>query len=448
MKGILNCIILCASLLSVHGLLTPTIRPLPRLVPLKNPTSNRLVMDPPNRNQLVVQSTLTSVVSAATTTDSAAIINKAALKAIGKLLSTCGIGIWAGKKGILDQTALSVLSKLIFNVFQPCLLFVNVARTVANLSSGTAKGSAEAIFILPIAAALQVIVGFTVGKILSFLIYKNDQNSDEAKELMACATFANSGPLPLVFSEGLFQASSDATLVGRSAAYISLYLLGWSPLFWIVGPAILKPGDGGAAKDPKQARRELVTRIFSPPVVLSLLGMIVGFVPALRKLIVYPESPLSVVYEAMRTLGSAYLPAVLMVLSGSLAPPPASAAGAATVPKENKKVDKQFIMKVGSVYLSRFLLMPMIALGVLKLLSTVSPAMGALLAKDRLLLFVLLLESCMPSAQNTTVILQLQGNKAGATKLAQTLMMIYVLGVPALTFWLVQILKLTKLATV
>jgi hypothetical protein len=35
------------------------------------------------------------------------------------------------KKGVLDQAALTSLSKLIFFVFQPCLLFVNVASTLA-----------------------------------------------------------------------------------------------------------------------------------------------------------------------------------------------------------------------------------------------------------------------------------------------------------------------------
>eukprot|EP01033_Poteriospumella_lacustris_P004765 gene4765-3420_t len=398
---------------------------------------------------------------AAAGSDSTAIINRAALKAIGKLLSTCGIGVWAGKVGILDQAALSVLSKLIFNIFQPCLLFVNVARTVANLSGSAAKsGSAEAIYMLPIAAALQVVVGYVVGKLLSFFIYRNDPDNDEAKELMACTTFANSGPLPLVFTEGLFHTSADHTLVGRSAAYISLYLLGWSPLFWILGPAILQQRNGQHKKDPAQARKELLSRIFSPPVVASLLGMAVGFVPFLRNLVVHADSPLSVVYEAMRTLGSAYLPSVLMVLAGSLSPPAAPAAAtataapaaataapAATATATEKKVDWQFVMKVGSVYLSRFLLMPAIGFGALKFLAKTSPAMATLFAKDRLLLFVLLLETCMPSAQNTTVILQLQGNKAGATKLARTLMMIYVLGVPAITFWLVQILQLTKLAS-
>ncbi|CAN0554779.1 unnamed protein product, partial [Ectocarpus sp. 12 AP-2014] len=53
-----------------------------------------------------------------------------ATKAVMKLVASCGIGYYFSKKGILDQSAITSLSKLIFFVFQPCLLFVNVASTL------------------------------------------------------------------------------------------------------------------------------------------------------------------------------------------------------------------------------------------------------------------------------------------------------------------------------
>jgi predicted permease len=245
------------------------------------------------------------------------------------------------------------------------------------------------------------------------------------------------------------QANIDPTLVSRSAAYISLYLLGWSPLFWIIGPAILQSNSNAtdSQKDPNKARKELLQRIFSPPVIGSIGGMIVGFIPFLRNLILFGNSPLNVVYEAMKTLGAAYLPAVLLVLSGSLFPPATSSSTTTTATPSSNTMDIKFLMKVTVIYLSRFLLMPLIGFSLVRLGSTVSPALQTLLSRDRLLLFVLLLETCMPSAQNTTVILQLQGNKSAATKLARTLMIIYVLGVPAISYWLIEILKLTKLAS-
>lgn len=72
------------------------------------------------------------------------------------------------------------------------------------------------------------------------------------------------------------------------------------------------------------------------------------------------------------------------------------------------------------------------------------PQVATLFRGDKVLLYVLLLETCMPSAQNLTVILQLQGKKKAATQLARVLMLIYVLGVPAITYWLIRILRITQ----
>jgi predicted permease len=387
---------------------------------------------------------------------SSTVVTKAAVKAVAKLLSTCGLGIWASKAGILDQNAVAVLSKLIFSVFQPCLLFVNVASTVANIGSG--GGNPAAIYLLPIAAAVQILVGYIVGKVVSLVMNGGKAEDESSKQLLACTTFANSGPLPLVFTDGLFRNHPDTTLLPKSVAYVSLYLLGWSPLFWIVGPAILQENTPhGQPVDKKEQRNLLLKRIFSPPVIGSLLGMVVGFTPFLRRHIISSSGLLNPIFESMRTLGTAYLPAVLLVLAGSLlqnpsTPPatPASTTGTtASSPPSNTTTsssDDNMIMKLAAVYFARFLLMPVVAFSLYKLSVQWVAGSKALFAKDPLLLLVLLLEACMPSAQNTTVILQLQGAKTAAARLARTLMIIYVLGVPAISFWLVKILQLTGLA--
>jgi predicted permease len=89
--------------------------------------------------------------------------------------------------------------------------------------------------------------------------------------------------------------------------------------------------------------------------------------------------------------------------------------------------------------------MPSISFLLVALLNRHVPAAAQLFRTDPMLLYVLLLETCMPSAQNLTVILQLQGKKKAATRLARVLMIIYFFGVPAITYWLVRILHLTKL---
>ncbi len=394
---------------------------------------------PSNRNCATTTCGHVTTLSASSSASSA-VINRAAMNSISKLLATCGLGVWAGKVGVLDQTALGVLSKLIFNVFQPCLLLVNVASTVAQLKT---SGGGAPIYILPLAAGFQILVGHIVGKIVSLFMYGKNDTCEGAKQLLACTAFGNSGPLPLVFTDGLFRSHSDASLLPRSVAYISLYLLGWSPLFWIFAPAILKE-ENPTERTPSTAdrRKEILRRVFSPPVVGSLVGMIIGLVPALQKLIISNHGILNPVFEAMRTLGAAYLPTVLLVLAGSLSPPTSSTSQTTN----DDKVDSQFVAKALSVYAARFVLMPVVAFTLYKIASNSIPGVKLFFDKDPLLLMILLLEASMPSAQNTTVILQLQGNNVAATRLARTLMAVYVFGVPALSYWLIKILSLTKLA--
>ena len=241
------------------------------------------------------------------------------VKALAKLISTCGIGFWAAKIGLLDKTALSVLSKLVFGLLQPCLLFSNVASTVA-----TSK-SLEKTILLPAAAALQILIGFIIGKLLSVLIY-GKESTEESRNLQTCTTFGNSGPLPLVFADALLKSHPDRTLLPQSIGYISLYLLGWSPLFWIIAPGILTPSKNGEKTD----RSVLLKRIFSPPILGSLFGLLFGAIPFLRNLFVHSNGILNPIFEAVRTIGSGYLPAVLLVLAGSLIPPPVSSETVAT----------------------------------------------------------------------------------------------------------------------
>ena len=89
--------------------------------------------------------------------------------------------------------------------------------------------------------------------------------------------------------------------------------------------------------------------------------------------------------------------------------------------------------------------MPALGFAMLDALRRFVPSLVPVLA-DPILVFVLLLQTCMPSAQNSTVILQLQGNRGAAARMAKALMAIYIMGIPAISYWLVKILSATNLA--
>lgn len=59
-----------------------------------------------------------------------------------------------------EQGALTAMSRLVYYVFQPCLLFVKVASTVASPGHGIEK-----LLVLPFFALLQVFFGIILGKV-------------------------------------------------------------------------------------------------------------------------------------------------------------------------------------------------------------------------------------------------------------------------------------------
>jgi auxin efflux carrier family protein len=262
-----------------------------------------------------------------------------------------------------------------------------------------------------------------------------------------------------VFTDALFRFSPDKTLLPRSVAYISLYLLGWSPLFWVVGTTILGKENDNQSREEK--RKVLLKRIFSPPVMASIVGLLVGSNKFLIDLFVPTNGIFHSVFESMRTLGAGYLPAVLLVLAGSLVGGPSTAPSTPQTTEQaltfkekyaNMKTSlgiksgRSFFKQFSVVYLCRFLLMPTVAFAGLESLKWLMPALYQYLQSDPLLVFILLLEACMPSAQNSVTIMQLSGDKEGASMMARLLLVIYALGTPAITFWLMKIIRYTSIA--
>jgi predicted permease len=215
-----------------------------------------------------------------------------------------------------------------------------------------------------------------------------------------------------------------------------------------VAPAILSDPSSADGKSPEEKRKELITRIFSPPVVGSLMGLLVGSVPFARQILISPAGALNWFFSAMGTLGAAYLPAVLLVLAGSLTPArdaAEEAAEQAKSPAVRSAESRAFFTQISSIYAARYALMPLVGFFLVATIRRFVPSIDRIFGADPLLVFILLLETCMPSAQNSTVILQLQNKKTAAARMARVLMLVYILGIPALSYWLVRVLSATSL---
>jgi predicted permease len=377
----------------------------------------------------------------------------ASLSATAKLLSSIGLGAVITPSGpimfgrVLDDTTVTSLSKLTYWLFQPCFLFCGVATTLAKATSPGSNGLPKnALFLMPIASILQIGLGSITGKIITTkkfgirqrLLGIEEKDDESANDIKMCTTFANSGPLPLILSEALFGRSS-ADLLTDVNACVSFYLLAWSPLFWTFGRVILgtnKKSYGSSCENTSRTQIFVtsVKNISSPPVMGSILGVMIGSNPLLRNLLVNPKGLLSPLFGAMNTLGSAYLPAVILVLAGSLVGSPKVDTSTIEKQKGNnlknevatEENEKNICFKtIVTLLVSRFLLSPIMAATTLYILSCLNLLQFHSSRTLSIVIFTLMMEGCMPPAQNSVIILQLDGKKERAAKMAKLLTIMY-----------------------
>ncbi|CAN0241092.1 unnamed protein product, partial [Discosporangium mesarthrocarpum] len=199
--------------------------------------------------------------------------------------------------------------------------------------------------------------------------------------------------------------------------------MGWSPTFWTMGNGILTNHvTTGAAEENKKEEQEeaeagatgikreelgrsavatasgrcrvmatrTAQRILSPPIVACMAGLAVGLLPPLQWLFMGPRAPLAPLWSALENLTTAYTPAGVLVLAGSLANCP-----------KGKVFTKETCRTITSVAIARWLLMPIFTAGLLLL-----GVRTRVVPRDPMLLFVLLMQSAMPSAQNSVIQLQ------------------------------------------
>ena len=394
----------------------------------------------------------------------------ASLSATIKLLCSIGLGVWASRKKIrnnktgtsapvLDSVAISSLSRLTYWIFQPAFLLSSVTKTfalAAASSSSTASGaagtasflSASQLAIMPLAAMFQIGMGASVGSILSPASKKqnktedstdttknsNDPQGQSSKIVRMCTTYANSGPLPLIFADALF-ASKAPAIQSQVVACISFYLLAWSPLFWSFGRMMLGTTESTSnliGQGPLGRLRRQIQQLLSPPVVGMLLGMVIGITTPIRNLFLSGwANPL---FSAIQTIGTAYLPAALLVLAGSVASPKTSSSHQEG--DEQGKSSANNLGPLGTIALARFILAPCWSLAFVWGLNQLNLLGGAGTPARAILSFVILMEGCMPPAQNSVVMLQLVGFTQAASAMAQTLTILYGLAVVPVTLLL------------
>lgn len=319
--------------------------------------------------------------------------------AVMRVFLVCAAGAWLVRRGLMQPEFRRTFSRVIVLVMLPCLLLSKVSTSVdpQNLVRWIA---------LPLTSYVYVILGVLVGHGVVLL---TRPPPELRRAVIAVTAFHNAGyvPIPLVMAlaaSPLFADTPHAADLG--IAYISVYLVGYSPCLWGLGYPYL-------ANEPLRSLR--MRQVLSPPVLSVLGGIALAVLPPCRTLFVEPDAPLRVVLDAAGLAGAGAVPCALLLLGANMA------AGASVRDGLSRRT-------IAGVCCGRLVVMPifgcLITLGLRRL--SIIPA-------EPMFALVLMLAAATPAATNLMVMCQVHHTGEGA--MSKLLFWNYIIAVPTLTLF-------------
>lgn len=366
---------------------------------------------------------------------------------VAKLVLLMGSGLYLAVRGKLDGQGVKSINVVAMQLLVPCQLFVSLCQA----------SSLEALtqfWVLPVAAACHIALGFLLGGTVA---RASRLEAQKAPTFVMSSAFANANAFPFVLLgtvvDELMPGNAEAKMHGN--ACIGFYLLCWSFACWTVGytymastvpieldvqAAAYEELEGDGRRKNSTSLREsfgralvgcrvALEKTLTPPVIGLLLGFAVGLTP-LKHLLVGDDAPLQEVFRLMQMLGSAGI-CVATLTSGAVLYTGRSAGSGSVFAGVT-------CVEAALAVLLRCLLIPLVSWLVC---CCIKQAGWLSQFNDPLLLFVVLLQGAMPTANNTVLIAQAtHGNEKA--QLAALLMLCQIIIAPvALTCWITVFLQ-------
>ena len=327
------------------------------------------------------------------------------IETIFTILIASGCGAYLVRKNILHQQALKDMSNLLVHLILPCLLF-------SKIISAISFEALRELWVFPIAALVNIGGGLFIGLIVSMLCRKQNEFR---RGIVASLGFGNSAYIPLVIIVAIvFQVPElfiEKNATANGITYISLYLVPYMILIWLVGYPIIAR---------EKLRNLKLSKVITPPVIATIVAIVLGLIPWTKSLFIGKVAPLAMFQQAALILGSATMPIALIILGGNLV---------SSYGKTKIKSSTIFYVAAG-----KYILAPMIAILFLFLLKSFgwkgTPMMS----------FVILLEGFMPPAMNLVVMCQFA--ETNRKTMAALMFWMYLIAIPAMTIWLAVTMKL------
>ncbi|KAL2899725.1 Protein PIN-LIKES 6 [Bienertia sinuspersici] len=349
---------------------------------------------------------------------------KIAVLPIAKVFTMCFLGFLMASKffNILPSSGRKLLNGLVFTLLLPCLIFSQLGQAI------TLEKMIEWWFI-PVNVVLTTISGSLIGLLIATIVRPP---YPFFKFTVVHIGIGNIGNVPLVLIAALCRdqanpfgdsdkCSQDGTAYISFGQWVGAIIL-YTYVFQMLAPPPegtfdvesghlpLKSQQSNESVTPEQvpllsqnseplvsnvsnkgkARiKELLMFIYDklklkqlvqPPIIASVLAIVLGCVPFLKRLIFTSDAPLYFFTDSCMILGEAMIPCILLALGGNLVDGPGSSKlGARTT---------------AAIIFGRLVLVPPAGLGIV----TLADKLGFIPAGDKMFKFVLLLQHTMPTS--------------------------------------------------
>ncbi|THU57979.1 hypothetical protein C4D60_Mb03t09290 [Musa balbisiana] len=136
-----------------------------------------------------------------------------------------------------------------------------------------------------------------------------------------------------------------------------------------------------------------IKQVFQPPIIASILAIVIGAVPFLKHFILTDDAPLFFFTDSCLILGEAMIPCILLALGGNLVEGPGAG---------SKRLG---LRTTAAIIFGRLVLVPPAGLGIV----TLADKLGLFPRGDKMFKFVLLLQHTMPTSVLSGAVASLRG---------------------------------------
>ncbi|KAF5453773.1 hypothetical protein F2P56_023493 [Juglans regia] len=386
-----------------------------------------------------------------------------ALMPVLKTLLITGVGLLLAidRIGLLGPDARHILNNIVFFVFTPALMVSNLSETITFQGLMT-------LWFMPV----NILLTFIIGSTLAWILVKITRTPEHLHGLViGCCSAGNLGNLLLIIVPAVcdetnspFGDSSTCSTNGEVYASLSMavgaiYI--WSYVYTIMrifaNKSIREPsetfsetctvsllpssdcpsfddpsdqvelplnGSGGEVKAKilnqiierikMYAERVNLKMLFAPSTIGVAVGLIIGIVPPIRKLLIGDSAPLRVITSSASLLGEATIPSMTLIVGANLL-------------KGLRRSEVSLLLTVG-VMAVRYIALPLFGIVVVK-----AAQMWGMVGSNSLYQFILMLQYALPPAMSIGTITQLFG--ASECECSVIMLWSYVAASFSMTLW-------------